>query len=80
MDDLMFGLVADDVLYLKTDTQTKSKYDELGLEPFCYSRGEKVIALSYSQAPEETLEQPQQLCEWANEAYGAALRSAKKKK
>ncbi|GAA3925946.1 TfoX/Sxy family protein [Litoribacillus peritrichatus] len=80
MDELMFGLVADDILYLKTDDQTRGNFEALGLEPFRFQKGDKLIALSYSQAPEEALEQPHLLCEWANEAYGAALRSAKPNK
>lgn len=80
LDGLMFGLIASDILYLKTDSQTKPQFDALELEPFRYSKGEKEVALSYSQAPDEAIEDMAQLCEWANDAYGAALRSANNKK
>lgn len=76
LDDLMFGLIADDVLYLKTDDQTRPDFEELGLEPFTYAKKDKVVSLSYSQAPEDAMEDSRLLCEWANQAYGAALRSA----
>ncbi|GLQ32595.1 TfoX/Sxy family protein [Litoribrevibacter albus] len=80
LDDLMFGLIADDVLYLKTDELTRPNFESLGLEPFSYSKKDKVVSLSYSQAPEDAIEDPHLLCEWANAAFGAALRSANNKK
>ncbi len=80
MDDLMFGLIADDVLYFKTDDQNRPHYEKLGLPPFSFTKKDKVISMSYSQAPEDIIEDPQQLCTWGNDAYGAALRSANNKK
>ncbi len=74
-DQLMIGLVADNILYLKVDAQSKSLFVERGLEPFTYGKKAKPIAMSYHQAPEEALEDPEVMREWAEHAYAAALRS-----
>jgi TfoX/Sxy family transcriptional regulator of competence genes len=34
----MFGLIADDVLYLKTDAESIALFTEGGLRPFEYTR------------------------------------------
>ena len=75
----MFGLVADDMLYLKADQKTIPSYEELGLGPFVYEKKEKKIAMSYYQAPEEALDSSEALCEWAAQAYKAAIDVKKNK-
>ncbi|KEA65629.1 Regulator of competence-specific gene [Marinobacterium lacunae] len=74
LDGLMFAIVIDSELYLKADDQTRSRFIDLGLTPFTYMRQGKPCSLSYYQAPEETLESLELMREWANQAYGAALR------
>lgn len=76
-DGLMFGLVADEELYLKVDAQNKPDFETLGLEPFTYSRGGKPFAMSYHRAPEEAMEQPNELLNWATKSYQAAVRAKK---
>ena len=73
---LMIGLVADEVLYLKTDAVTAPAFEARGLEPFRYARGVRRIALSFHQAPEEIFDDPDEAGAWAARAYEAALRSA----
>jgi len=80
LDDLMFGLIAGDVLFLKTDHQTQPDYDAQGLPPFSYTKKDQKVSLSYYQVPEDAMDDARLLCEWANNAYGAALRSANNKK
>jgi len=36
--------------------------------------------MSYYQAPEETLEDDEEMNSWANKAYGAALKATSKKR
>ena len=74
-DGVMIGLVAQNTLYLKVDEHTKPLFEERGLEPFEYGKPDKRVAMSYYQAPEETLEDPDSMQEWAALAYEAALRS-----
>jgi len=80
LDGLMFGLVADSVLYLKTDKQTENEFKDRGLEAFTYSKKGKEFRMSYYQAPEEALEDGEEMNTWANKAYGVALKAASKKR
>ncbi len=80
LDDLMFGLVADGMLYLKADKGIIHEFEEKELEAFVYGRQGKVFKMSYYRAPEEALEDVEEMIVWANKAYGAALRAASKKR
>ena len=50
-DGVMFGLIADDTLYLKADDATKRAFEAEGLDPFAYEGRGKVIAMSYWRIP-----------------------------
>ncbi|APV52279.1 hypothetical protein BWI17_04175 [Betaproteobacteria bacterium GR16-43] len=80
--EVFFALVADDTLYLKVDDETRATFTARGLEPFVFqeSKSGETIVTSYYQAPEESLENPREMLEWARLAYAAALRKRKKKK
>jgi len=71
----MFGLVADSVLYLKTDKNTESEFKDKGLEAFSYNKKGKEYRMSYYQAPEETLEDSEEMSFWARKAYGIAIKA-----
>jgi DNA transformation protein len=74
---LFFALISDNVLYLKADAENLATFDARGLAPFVYESrlGEKT-AMHYHQAPEEALESPEVMAEWARRSYAAALRAA----
>lgn len=76
-EGVFFALVAEDTLYLKADDQTRESFTQRGLGPFVYD-GKRSIG--YYQAPEEALESPPEMLEWARLAYGAALRAAGRKR
>ncbi len=78
-NDLMFGLVADDELFLKTDNDNVGLFEELDLEAFEFHAKEKLIKMSYYRAPEEIYEDPEAAARWANIAFDAALRNHAKK-
>lgn len=75
---LMFGLVADDELYLKVDKVSISEFEEQGLPAFEYDKNGKVMKMSYHKAPEEIYDDFEQATYWANLAYAAAVRAKKK--
>ncbi len=79
LERLMFGLVADSILYLKVDKDTVDEFKAKGLEAFTYNKKGKTFKMSYHQTPEEALEDSEQMNLWANKAYGAALRAASNK-
>ncbi len=80
LDGLMFSLVADGVLYLKSDEETENEFTKRGLEAFTYFKKGKAYKMSYFQAPEEALENSEEMNLWANRAYSVALRAAAKKR
>lgn len=79
-DGVMFGLVADDALYLKADQSTRAAHETEGLGPFVYHAKGKAVALGYWRAPERLLDDPDEMVEWANRALAVARRSAAAKR
>lgn len=72
-----FALVAGDVLYLKTDAANRARFEAEGLDPFVFqAKDGKKTAMSYRRAPDEALESPAVMAEWARLGYEAALRAA----
>lgn len=74
---LMFGLVADDVLYLKADETLATFFEERGLDQFQYDKRGKIIKMSFYMAPEEIFDDPVEAKGWAVRSYEAAARANK---
>ncbi len=74
--DLMFGLVADDVLYLKVDARNKDAFAGAGSSPFVYEANGRRMEMSYWSCPEGAVDDPDELGRWAASAMDAALRTA----
>lgn len=79
-DGLMFGLVADDTLYLKADAENAHHFEKLGLGKFEYIKDGKVMKISYYLAPADVMEDREQAAMWARRAFDAALRASRAKK
>ena len=78
---LIIGMAIDDALYLKADDQTKSGFESEGLPQFTYGhKSGKQIGMSYWQAPERCLDDPDEMKAWCSLAYQAALRAKKPEK
>lgn len=75
--DIMFALVADDLLYLKTDATNLPDFEQRGLPPFRYHRKGKPYNMSYSEAPAEVFDDADAMYQWANQAIEAALKNRK---
>jgi DNA transformation protein len=76
-DGIMFGLVADDVIYLKADATTVPDYEREGLPPFTYTTGkDRRTEMSYRRMPDRLYDDPEELVHWAQNALAAAKRSA----
>lgn len=74
-DGLIFGIVADDVLYLKADDASAESFTERDLPMFEYTKQGKRMQISYYAAPEEIFDDPDEARSWATLAYEASLRS-----
>jgi len=82
-DGLMFGLIADDVLYFRCDDGNRSAYEAAGsapFRPFADKPNFKPTQLPYWEVPAELFDEPDDLCHWARAAFDAALRCRKPKK
>ncbi|MBX7056976.1 MAG: TfoX/Sxy family protein [Leptospirales bacterium] len=72
----MFALVADGVLYLKTDEGNRAEFEAADQRPFVYeTKAGRRTAMSYFTAPEESIEDSEQLLRWAQSALAAARRA-----
>ena len=80
-DGIIFGLVIDDAFYLKVDDVNRADFEGRGLGPFMYrsARRDGAVSLGYYLCPEEALESPALMREWANSAFAVALRAAARK-
>jgi DNA transformation protein len=70
---LFFGLIARDVLYLKTDDTTRPEYERAGMKPFRPYPG-RAGTMHYYAVPVGILESASDLVEWARKAVAIAAR------
>lgn len=81
LDDLMFGLIFEDQLYLKADDETRPTFERAGSEPFVYDSGKgRIITTSYWLCPPAALTETVKLRAWVGRAHAAAQRSKAKRK
>ena len=79
-ENIMFGLIADDQLYLKVDDTNREDFKALGLDAFEYNKQGKLMKMSYYLAPEEIYDDPEVAARWAHKSWDIALKNARKKK
>ena len=81
-DDVMFGLVASDVLYLRTDDRNGGDFEARGMKPFTYrhKNNKGPVEMPYSEIPDDVLDDPDILAEWAQKAFVAASAAKRKKR
>ncbi len=80
LDGVMFGLIADDVLYFKVDDINKQDYIAEEMSPFTYGGKEKPVEMSYWTAPDRLFDDADDMEIWARKAFDAALRNRKPKR
>ncbi len=79
-DDLMFGLIIDDQIYLKVDDHNRAGFEAAGQGPFLYERKDgRSMAMSYYLIPDSLYDDAGELAEWAAKSFAAAQRGAAKK-
>ncbi len=65
----IFGVVADDVAYLKVDDTNRDDFVKAGSSPFNpYPEKNKATVMSYYEIPPEVLENRDELFRWAQRA------------
>lgn len=79
--DQMFGLIADERVYLKVSDETRPAFEGEGSKPFVFeSKNGDTVAMSYFEVPPRLLDDTDQLAKWARRAYEVAIASRGKKK
>jgi DNA transformation protein len=75
-DGIMFGLVWDERIFLKTSGETRPRFVAEGCGPFTYKtkKGEGILT-SYYALPDHLYDDPDDLAEWARAAFSVALQS-----
>jgi len=76
----MFALIADEVLYLKADAESRPLFEAEGLQPFVYEARGKSLTMSYFQPPDTAMEDRAEMRAWARAAADAAFRAASARK
>ena len=78
-DGVMFGLVDDDMLFLKADEVTAARYEAEGQGRWVYEGMGKQVAMPYWRLPERLYDEPDEFREWAVIAFAVAERAKKPK-
>jgi DNA transformation protein and related proteins len=79
-DGVMFGMVADNTLYLRVDDHNRAEFKEAAsFPPLNYKKKGSMIDLAFWRAPERLFDEPDELIEWARLALAAARRVAAKR-
>jgi DNA transformation protein and related proteins len=77
---VMFALLINDVMYLKTDEASQVDFEDAGTEPFSYQRGDKQQALkTLWRVPDDVMDDVDDLLAWSRRAVDAALAASRKK-
>jgi DNA transformation protein len=79
-DGVMFGMVTDNMLYLRVDDDNRAAFKEAkSFPPLNYEKKGCTIDLSFWRAPERLFDEPDELVTWARVALAAARRVAAKR-
>ena len=76
IDELFCAIIVDDTLYFKADEINQHQYLEAGCEPFTYLKEGVAQTMRYYRVPEEALDNPQEMAQWARLGMAAALRKS----
>ena len=80
LDGVMFGMVTENMLYLRVDDHNRADFAEAEcFPPLNYEKLGHTIDLSFWRAPERLFDDPDELVAWARVALAAARRVAAKR-
>lgn len=77
---LIVAVVVDGELLLKADAATGPAFEDAGSRQWSYERdGRSPVRMPYFRLPDDALDDPSAMAEWAERAFGAARRAASAK-
>jgi len=77
-NSVTFALLASNTLYLKADSETRPKFEALGLKPF-QPFADKPMTMSYYPPPPEFFEDTEVMLLWGREAVAVGRRAKAKR-
>ncbi len=78
-DGRIFGLVADDIAYLKTDASNRAPFVQAGSAPFNpYPDEGRKSNLCYYTIPAEVLENRDELAQWAQRSFEVSGKASRR--
>lgn len=73
--EFQFAMIIDDTFYFRVDDHSRPLYEAAGSEPFSYStKKRRVTVRRYYTAPEQSIDNADQMLDLAEEALAAAQR------
>lgn len=77
-DGLMFALLGDDTVYLKTDAKLRADLEAEGSAPFLWTKPStgEVIDMGYVSLPSSAMDDPDEASAWARRALAVARAKA----
>jgi DNA transformation protein len=81
-DDVMIGMVFDDIIYFHTNAETRAAFLAEGCKPFTFLKRSKneMIATHWYALPDRLYDDPEELAQWARIALEAMRNSETEKK
>src|SRR5581483_10024767 len=75
-EELFFGLIAGDTLYLRVNDTNRPDYEKLGMSRFRPYADKPHLSFNYYEVPAHVLEDADELVVWARRALQAAQAAA----
>lgn len=76
-EGVMFGVIAEDALYLRIDDLNRAAFKEAeSFPPLSYEKQGRTIDLSFWRVPHRLFDEPDELIDWARAGLAAAHRVA----
>lgn len=84
-DEIFFGIISDDTLYLRVDEASRPDYTSRGMQAFKPYADRPEVSMTYFEVPADVLEDAAQLLIWsrralASRAAGAAALKPKRRR
>lgn len=76
INNLFCAIIADDCLYFKGDDDNESEFIAGKCPPFTYEKDGKIYSMRYYRAPDEAMDNAEEMLRWARLGLAAALRKA----
>ena len=71
----MIGSVFRDVIYFKTDPESRKAFDAENCKPFTFHKGKELIVTTWLAIPDRLYDDPEELALWARAALAVAQAS-----